>query len=646
MTTRLVCLMSLLLLATLAVFGLLVQHSQDRIMAELERTVSTVGRGAIQSLDRVGRYELVAKKPRSVVTTFKRPEGANAKSTHSVAVVRYPKPGEDRDVETFWATNFEEAWEVVQDGRSLPPGLGSIASGIEKRIRQNDPSSWVPPCLEGESDDPTPMQLLLRPALEVEGEPLEGRLVSVSLADMKVVSDPGTLFLHIPFSERALPKVARPPRTTESLGSLMPKVATPEEMIPTGFGVPIRPSPSLKSGVSIYLSSSVSSSPPDFLGLEKVLEGDRASGPQHVAFHFEPVVGDESAQIIRSEGRSRDGDAAPEEVLLGVPVSTYEDIFSRMRQQSLMIFLGVLGLGVLLSVALANRFLKPVREMDVALARLSEGDWTTRVAIRGGHEMARLGTAFNRMTKRLQESREREAEMRRREKLSALGRLAAGVAHDVRNPLHSVNLTLQNLEDVCRPEVGPVQDEFDRTVSLMRGEIRRLDRLIENFLRFARSEPRGREVIRPETPVQEVARLLEKEAERRGVELVTVLDPERPPEIEADLESLRSAILNLVLNGFDAMPRGGTITLRLSATPDEVIYEVVDTGHGIPEDDFDRIFDFGYSTRETGTGLGLAMVHQVVVEEHAGRIQLESELGRGSRFRLRLPRSTAKKEVA
>jgi signal transduction histidine kinase len=134
----------------------------------------------------------------------------------------------------------------------------------------------------------------------------------------------------------------------------------------------------------------------------------------------------------------------------------------------------------------------------------------------------------------------------------------------------------------------------------------------------------------------ETARLVRKEAEWRKVDLVLDLDEATPPVL-GDAEALRSALLNLVLNAFEAMPGGGRLTMRVRRLGEHARLEVADTGEGIPEEDQERVFEFAYTTREGGSGLGLALVHHCVVEEHGGRVTLESRPGAGTAVRLDLP---------
>jgi len=330
--------------------------------------------------------------------------------------------------------------------------------------------------------------------------------------------------------------------------------------------------------------------------------------------------------------------SARKEILLPIPTREFGDLFAGFRQKTLFLFVGIFLLGTLLSAGLAARFTRPVRRLDAGIRRLAEGDLDVRVASQGRDEVGRLGRAFNDMATRLQASRKREAEMRRREKLSALGRMAAGVAHDVRNPLHSIGLTLQNLQETARPLEEARGREFDKSLAVIRDEIRRLDRLIENFLRFARSDRAARVPMDLAALARETAALVDKEAQRRGVR-VRVVGEGAPAVIEGDAEAIRSSILNLVLNSFEAMPQGGSLTLAVRQAEGEARLEVSDTGRGIPKEDQEKVFEFAYTTREDGHGLGLAMVHQVVVEDHGGRVSLSSLPGEGTRILLAFPLS-------
>jgi len=322
-------------------------------------------------------------------------------------------------------------------------------------------------------------------------------------------------------------------------------------------------------------------------------------------------------------------------MFLSLPTKDYAALFGEVRERTLFLMLGVFVLGTILSAGLARRFTRPIRELDRGFRQVSGGDLEASVAVAGGDEVARLGTGFNDMTRRLRAGRERERELTRQEKLSALGRLAAGVAHDVRNPLHSIGLALQHMRETCAPEAPARRDEFEISVDRMRGEVRRLDALVGNFLRFAKSEPRERQSTDIGELAREIERLVAKEAENRGVRVL--VDAPSENLVAVDAEGIRSALLNLVLNAFEAMPDGGDVTLRVRPKSGGVAVEVADSGRGIPPEVRDRVFEFGFTTREDGYGMGLAIVHRVVVEEHGGDVAIRSDGGEGTTVSIELP---------
>ena len=374
-------------------------------------------------------------------------------------------------------------------------------------------------------------------------------------------------------------------------------------------------------------------------------EGDPTHGMVLTVPRFSPDMAkrvDETVEFISGKDAQVAVAGGPsfEELRLPLDSGDYGQLFKSIRYRSLFIFLGVLAVGTVLSAGVASRFTRPIRKLDSGIRRLSDGDLEVQVQVQGKDEVARLGRAFNDMTRSLRANRERSREMVRREKLSALGRLAAGVAHDVRNPLHSIGLTLQHLREACRPEDDARAEDFDRSLEIIRGEMRRLDGLVGNFLQFARSDRRERKPLDLRELLQTTARLVKKEAEWRKVEVALELDEDIPPVI-GDGEAIRSSILNLVLNSFEAMPEGGRLQLGLRRRGDEVEVQIADDGAGIDEKDQERVFEFAYTTREGGNGLGLAMVHQCIVEEHGGRVELESRPGEGTRVRLILPHGAA-----
>ena len=256
------------------------------------------------------------------------------------------------------------------------------------------------------------------------------------------------------------------------------------------------------------------------------------------------------------------------------------------------------------------------------------------VLLLGGVGMAVI---FYTQSRHLAEVRALEAEVERRERLAALGNLAAVVAHEVRNPLNAVSIGLQRL----RQEFQPADDtaEYARLVDLAQGEVRRLNRIVEEFLSLARPLPLAPAPVAPAALLEEVAALVDGEAQGRGVRVLRRLPGDLPPTrlIPLDRDRMKEVLLNLVRNGLDAMPRGGTLTLGAALVRDELALTVEDTGEGIPADVLPRIFEPWVTTKTKGMGLGLAIARRIV-ESWGGTIEARNWDG-GAEVVLRLEKS-------
>lgn len=242
-----------------------------------------------------------------------------------------------------------------------------------------------------------------------------------------------------------------------------------------------------------------------------------------------------------------------------------------------------------------------------------------------------LGLIFWVQQRHLRETRALEAEMARRERLAALGDVAAAFAHEVRNPLNAVSMGLQRLRAEFVPAPG---EEYARFVDLMQGEVRRLNAIVEQFLALARPLPLTPAPVSVEELLRELAALVEPEARRArvGVRLAA----EALPLVQADRDHVKQVLLNLMLNAVQAMTSGGTLTLEADAARDAVRITVADTGPGIAPDVLPRVFDPYFTTKPGGLGLGLTIARRIV-EAHGGALTVESAPGRGSRFHVTLP---------
>jgi signal transduction histidine kinase len=211
--------------------------------------------------------------------------------------------------------------------------------------------------------------------------------------------------------------------------------------------------------------------------------------------------------------------------------------------------------------------------------------------------------------------------------------MAATVAHEIRNPLNAISMGLQRLKVEFQPTDDP--EHYSRLTELMLGEVHRLNTVVEQFLSLARPFEIKPEALRIQDVFNEIAALVEGEARQSQVQ-IRIAAPQTLPLLRADREYLRQTLLNLILNGFQAMPEGGTLTLEAKTSNGNILISVADTGNGIASENLARIFDPYFTTKARGSGLGLAIARRIV-EAHRGTITVFSEAGRGCRFEIVLP---------
>jgi signal transduction histidine kinase len=237
----------------------------------------------------------------------------------------------------------------------------------------------------------------------------------------------------------------------------------------------------------------------------------------------------------------------------------------------------------------------------------------------------------------LRKNRELEQARQSAARASYVGLLASGLAHEIRNPLNAMNMNLQMLEEELAAKPEQVDPEQAELLDSTKREIKRLERLVNNFLAYARPARPRFENSDLNAVVQDVSRLLDADFRQSGVTLRDDLEP-LLPHVETDETQFKQALLNLMVNARQVMKNGGNVTVRTRAgSHGEVVIEVEDDGPGIPAEVRARIFEVFYSSRGGGTGLGLPIARQIV-ERHGGTIEVESVEGRGTTFRIRLPR--------
>ncbi len=232
--------------------------------------------------------------------------------------------------------------------------------------------------------------------------------------------------------------------------------------------------------------------------------------------------------------------------------------------------------------------------------------------------------------------RKAEARSLASERLRAVMLLAAGVAHEIGNPLNSLHIHLQLLQRALAGEAAGDRAELAEILDVALREVGRLDRILTQFLTAVRPVPPQLESLDLRPLLRETLDVLRHEIEDRAVLVTAALD-EKPPGVKGDRTQLRQAFFNIVKNAVESMPDGGRLTIRLGQTDRFVTVAFADSGEGIPPERLPRVFDAYYSTKDRGSGLGM-MVVQRILRDHGGEIEIESEPGRGTTVTLLLPR--------
>ena len=312
---------------------------------------------------------------------------------------------------------------------------------------------------------------------------------------------------------------------------------------------------------------------------------------------------------------------------VAAPLSGYSAPFERTARNGALALLIVSIATLLLASVLTGRLTKSLERLAVAADAVSRGELDHRIDVPHDDEVGRVARAFNGMIVSLRNTLD---QLGRRERLAAVGEFAASLAHEVRNPLTSLRMDLQRMEEQV-PAESALRAPLDRALRV----VTRLNHTVTGALRVARSGTAGSDLMNLSVPLQRALEVTAPALESAGVAL-EMPSLTKPIMVRGDSNALEQLFLNLLLNAVQAVSAGGRIAISFTANGDSVEVSIRDSGHGIPATLIERVFDPFVSTKPDGTGLGLAIARQIAIA-HGGDLRLESEPGVGTTAMLRLP---------
>ena len=313
---------------------------------------------------------------------------------------------------------------------------------------------------------------------------------------------------------------------------------------------------------------------------------------------------------------------APRILRFNYSTADIHSALTQIRNKNIFITLSIFVVSIMIIMLITRRFLKPFDSLKVSFEKVVNGDLDINIQNDSKDEIGVLTGAFNTMVSELRKNREKEKLLQRKERLASLGQLAAGVAHEIKNPLNAINLTIDHLGDRLKGEENKQAQQY---ISTIQSEIKRLDKIVNNFLNFLRTEELDKKLTDLNVLIRNVLQLYERELADKKISLLTSYDEKF--KLKADAARIKTALVNIILNATQSMPDGGKLSVKTDAKMKTIF--ISDNGCGISEKDIEHIFDLFYTTKSTGSGLGLPTAYKII-RAHGGEIQIRSEPGKGT----------------
>ena len=358
----------------------------------------------------------------------------------------------------------------------------------------------------------------------------------------------------------------------------------------------------------------------------------------------ELIIKAELGDPVSEEGRTFDiilpvvaGETLYGYIHLRINKDDFSDILRANAIKRIIATFFVFGIGIIFTLILARHYTRPIQRVVDASMRVAAGDLTQHIKVQSRDEIGKLSESFNFMVGKLREARSLEEKLREAAHLSGLGQLSRHMAHEIRNPLNFISLSIDHIGEKYMPADGDAKQKFSSLIGGIRQEIKRLDVIVNEFLEYSRPMVLNRRMVNVNDLLNDIVDLVWAKAEVEGIKIVRESAESAGLNLDPDL--FKTCILNAVTNAFHAMAsqeENRTLTIKTHAEESRLLLSISDNGEGVPPENIDKIFEPFFTTKEHGLGLGLPMTRRVI-EEHGGSVEFRSRRGQGSEIVFILP---------
>lgn len=321
-------------------------------------------------------------------------------------------------------------------------------------------------------------------------------------------------------------------------------------------------------------------------------------------------------------------------IYLKINTENVDDLLQHNLLKRIGAALLVFAIGIGIAIFLSMKYTEPIHTVVRAFRKVAAGDLNQSLPVDRKDEIGELYGGFNFMLQRLNENKRLEERLREAEHLSAVGQLSRSIAHEIRNPLNYISLTIDHIKEKYKPERGDELRNFESLAANIKQEIRRLNKLVSDFLDLSKPLKLNRRIISIDRMLKDVVEIVRAKADSERISIIEKYD--FLPEILIDPELMKACIFNVITNAFQAMPGGGTLTIKTERNNGNFALTVSDSGPGISKENLSRVFEPFFTTKNNGLGLGLATTKRII-EEHAGEIVIKSTEGVGTNVFISLP---------